>query len=62
MKELKIEARVKNLDKVLAFVNAELETLDCLAKTKKQLCIATEEIFVNIAHYAYISFWKASAN
>ncbi len=53
MKELKIEAKIENLNKVLDFVSAELETLDCLSKTQKQIRIAVEEIFVNIAYYAY---------
>ncbi len=53
MKELTLEAAVENLDKVLAFVNAELERADCAAKTQMQLELAVEEIFVNIASYAY---------
>ncbi|MDR2759706.1 MAG: SpoIIE family protein phosphatase, partial [Spirochaetaceae bacterium] len=52
-KELNIEALSKNLDKVLDFVNAELEKMDCPLKTQRQIDIAIEEIFVNIAHYAY---------
>ena len=53
MKELIIEAKDENLDEVLGFVNAELETCDCDMKTQIQVDVAVEEIFVNIAHYAY---------
>jgi anti-sigma regulatory factor (Ser/Thr protein kinase) len=53
MKELKIEALISNLDDVLAFLDAELETMDCPMKTQVQLDVAVEEIFVNIASYAY---------
>ena len=53
MKELVIEARTENLNDVLAFVDEELEKHDCGMKTQMQIDIAVEEIFVNIAHYAY---------
>lgn len=53
MKEFTVEAKVENLDKVIAFVNSELETADCPMKTQMQIELAVEEIFVNIAHYAY---------
>jgi non-ribosomal peptide synthetase component F len=53
MKEIKIEATIENFDNVLDFVNAELETINCPSKFKQQIAIVVEEIFVNIAHYAY---------
>lgn len=53
MKELRIDAQVDNLRQVLDFVDTELELLDCPVKTQMQLDIAVEEIFVNIAYYAY---------
>ncbi len=53
MKELKIDAKVENLNQVLACMDAELEAVDCPMKTQIALDIAVEEIFVNIAHYAY---------
>lgn len=53
MKELMIDAKVENLDTVLDFIAAELEAADCPMKQQTQVAIATEEIFVNIAHYAY---------
>lgn len=53
MIELTIEAMVSNLEKVLAFVDAELEKLDCPMKAQIQIDVAVEELFVNIANYAY---------
>lgn len=53
MKELNIDARVDNLSKVLEFTDRELEQLDCSVKVQTQIDIAVEEIFVNIASYAY---------
>ena len=53
MKELIIEADVKSLDEVLAFIDEELERADCPPKTQIQIDIAVEELYVNIAHYAY---------
>ena len=53
MKELVIEADIEKLDQVLAFVDAELEAFECSMKAQMQLDIAVEEIYVNIAHYAY---------
>lgn len=53
MKEFEIEAKIENLPKVLSFVDEQLETADCPMKIQMQIDIAVEEIFVNIAHYAY---------
>lgn len=53
MKQLKIKADVSELDKVLSFADAILEEMDCPTKVQMQIDIAIEEIFVNIAHYAY---------
>ena len=53
VKELNIEADVDNLEKVLAFVDEQLEVHDCPPKVQMQLDVAVEELFVNIAHYAY---------
>ena len=53
MMELDIEAKTENLEQVLAFVDEELEKYECGMKTQMQIDIAVEEIFVNIAHYAY---------
>ena len=53
MNNLNIEAKVENLDQVLDFVNEHLESVDCNMKTQMQIDVAVEELFVNIAHYAY---------
>ena len=41
------------LNDVLAFAEEELEKAECPAKTMMQLTVALEEVFVNVAHYAY---------
>ena len=53
MKELTLAATVENLEKVTDFVNAQLEALDCPMKAQIQIDVAIDEIFSNIAHYAY---------
>jgi anti-sigma regulatory factor (Ser/Thr protein kinase) len=53
MKELLIDAKTENLDAVLDFITGELETAECSVKLQNQIAIAVEEIFVNIAGYAY---------
>ena len=53
MKELVIAAITENLEDVLSFVDDEIDTTDCPVKTKMQIDIAVEEIFVNIVNYAY---------
>ena len=53
MNELTLEAKTENLDKVLSFVDGHLEEQECPMKTQMQIDIAVEELFVNIAHYAY---------
>ena len=59
--KLDIEASVDNLDKVLAFVDEQLEKHDCSPKIQMQIDVAVDEIFVNIASYAYTP-QKGSAN
>jgi sigma-B regulation protein RsbU (phosphoserine phosphatase) len=51
--ELEIEAVRENLPEVLAFVDQKLEGTECSPKAAMQIDIAVEEIFVNIADYAY---------
>ncbi len=51
--ELDIEADNSNLDKVLDFIDKRLDAIDCPPKAKMQIEVAAEEIFVNIASYAY---------
>lgn len=53
MSELNVEAKTENLDQVLAFVDRHLEEKGCEMKVQMQLDVAVEELFVNIAQYAY---------
>ena len=53
MKELDITAVLENLDTVLQFVDTHLEQAECSPKIQMQIDVAVEEIFVNIANYAY---------
>ena len=53
MKELTITATVENIETVTDFVNEQLESLDCPMKAQMQIDIAIDELFGNIAHYAY---------
>ena len=51
--ELQIEAVDTNLAQVTAFVDAQLESLDCPPRAQMQIDMAVEELFINIARYAY---------
>lgn len=53
MKELTVDATVENIEKVTDFVNEQLENLGCPLKVQMQIDIAIDELFGNIAHYAY---------
>ena len=50
---MNLEAKKENLARVLSFVDGCLEAAGCSAKAQMQIEIAVEEIFVNIANYAY---------
>ena len=51
--DLTVEARKENLPQVLGFLDEHLESCGCPMKVQAQMDIAVEEIFVNIASYAY---------
>ena len=51
--ELEIDAVVENLHEVLEFVDERLVKMNCPPAVKVQIDIAVEEIYVNIASYAY---------
>ena len=53
MKELTIAATVENIETVTDFVNEQLEAYDCPMRAQMQIDIAIDELFGNIAHYAY---------
>ena len=51
--ELTVDAVSENFDRVLDFVDSFLNGFDCPQENKSQVRIAVEELFVNIASYAY---------
>ena len=53
MKELTVEAVKSNITPVIAFLDEQLEALDCPIKSQMQLDVAVDELFTNIASYAY---------
>lgn len=53
MKELTTKANVECLDTVTSFIDEELEALGCPPKAQIQIDVAIDEIFSNIAYYAY---------
>ena len=55
VKELTLAATVENIPTVTDFVNEQLEALNCSVKAQTQIDIAIDELFGNIAHYAYPS-------
>ena len=46
-------AKIEALPDVLGFVESTLESCECSMKIQTAICVAIEEVFVNIAHYAY---------
>lgn len=52
---LRIPAKVDQLHEVLAFIDTHLEECGCPLKTQMQIDVSVEELFVNIASYAYQS-------
>ena len=53
MKELTIEATPENVDKVIEFIDGMLEEYGCGVKEQMAIDVAVDELFSNIAHYAY---------
>ena len=53
MIEREFPASDDSLHELIAFLESELEKVDCPMKLMMQISVAVEEIFVNIAHYAY---------
>lgn len=46
-------AKTETLTDVLAFTEQMLEKYECPMKIQTAICVAIEEVFVNVAHYAY---------
>ena len=53
VKELTVQATLENISAVTAFIDEQLEALDCPMKAQMQIDVAIDELFGNIAHYAY---------
>ena len=51
--ELTVEAKKENLAQVIDFVDSFLEKNDCSMRAQMQIDLSVEELFVNIANYAY---------
>ena len=50
---LTVDATNENLSKVMDFVDGALEETDCSMKDQMKIDLSVEEVFVNIANYAY---------
>jgi anti-sigma regulatory factor (Ser/Thr protein kinase) len=55
MNKIVVPAKIENLQKVLNFVNQELESVEYDKTSLLQLELSIEEAYVNIANYAYES-------
>lgn len=53
MKELHVQATIENISLVTEFVDEQLEAINCPVKAQMQIDIAIDELFGNIARYAY---------
>ncbi|MDO5439258.1 MAG: SpoIIE family protein phosphatase [Erysipelotrichaceae bacterium] len=53
MKEITVEAKIDSVGPVTDFIDEQLEALDCPFKARTQIDVAIDEIFSNIAKYAY---------
>ena len=53
MKEITTDAKIENIEVVTNFINNELDVIGCLKKAKAEIDIAVDELFSNIANYAY---------
>ena len=53
MERLEVQATKENLLEVSAFVEGFLEGIECPMKAMMQISVAVEEIYINIASYAY---------
>jgi len=53
MKSLTVPAEAGRLDEVTDFVNEALASYDCPTEVRREIELSIEEIFVNIASYAY---------
>lgn len=55
MNKITVPAKIENLQKVLNFVIEQLDSVKYNIKARLQLELSIEEVYVNIANYAYES-------
>ncbi len=53
MEKITVKAITENLDIVNEMIDRVLEENECPVKVQMQIDVAVEEVYVNIAHYAY---------
>ena len=53
MKEITLDATVENIQTVTEFINQELQKLNCSSNVQAEIDIALDELFGNVANYAY---------
>ena len=53
MMELTLAATLESITKVTAWIDEQLEALDCPIKPQMQIDVAIDELFGNIVRYAY---------
>lgn len=53
MKELSVKAVVASIPEVTAFIDAQLEAIECPVRAQMHIDLAIDELFANIANYAY---------
>ncbi len=53
MRELTLDATPENVDRAIEFVDEILEEYGCKRSVQMEIEVAVDELFSNIAHYAY---------
>lgn len=53
MERITVPANISNLPDVISSIEAILEQIDCPIKAQTQIEVAVDEVFTNIASYAY---------
>ena len=55
MKEITLEATIQNIAAATEFIDTELEQTGCSTKVRFQIDMAIDELYTNVASYAYPS-------
>lgn len=53
MKEWTFDAKIESITALTELIDMELEALDCGIRAQTQIDVAVDEVFTNIASYAY---------